>query len=62
MFDDYEYQCDDDDSDVYKKTETVHDSNEHQKSSRRNGNTRREKERQKKQSKDRFDRYEDRWN
>jgi hypothetical protein len=61
MFDDYDYQ-EDDDSEVYKKTETIQDSLEHQKSSRRSGNTRRDKERQKKQSRDRHDFYEDRWN
>lgn len=62
MFDDYEYQVEDEDKEVYKKTETIQDSNEHQKSSRRSGNTRRDKQRQKKHSKDRNDHYEDRWN
>lgn len=63
MFDNYEEQIEDDEVEVCnKKTNQYPDSFENQKSSRRNGNTRRDKERQKKQSRDRDDLYEDRWN
>lgn len=63
MFENYEEQFDEDDVEVCnKKTNQYYDSFENQKSSRRGNNTRRDKQRQKKQSKDRFDHYEDKWN
>lgn len=61
MFEEYEEPFDED-LDLPQKTNHCLDTYENQKSSRLQGNSRREKQKQKKQSKDRRDLYEDRWN
>lgn len=62
MYEEYDDPYEEDDVEVSQKTNQYHDSHENQKSSRRGGNSRRDKQRQKKHSKDRNDHYEDRWN
>lgn len=62
MYEEYDDPYEYDDVEVSQKTNQYPDSHENQKSSRRGGNSRRDKQRQKKHSKDRNDHYEDRWN